>query len=291
MIGWSQFLEEIPVNATKMWNTYYDYHLNLIRDNDRNLKAVIDSLSALGLWDSTVVLRTADHGEFGGSHGGLRGKGPLPYEQECHVPAVIVHPEHPSGRTCRALTSHIDLILTLVGLTNADSSMRAGAVEGMPGRDFSTLLRAPETATVDAVREAALFNYVGLQTVDSLYMSRVCRDIANGRFAPPFTEAKPDMSRRGFISFVFDGRYKFARYYAPDNFNTPATIEQLLANNDIELFDLHADPNELNDLGLDIVANKDLITRMNPLLNRMIAREVGVNDGSFLPPVLRKAGR
>lgn len=290
MIGWSEFLGEIPVNATEMWNTYYNYYLNLIRDNDRNLKAVIDTLSALGLWDSTVVLRTADHGELGGSHGGLRGKGPLPYEQECHVPAVVVHPEHPGGRTCRALTSHIDLIPTLVGLTNVDSSMRAAAVEGLPGRDFSTMLRAPDTATADAVREAVLFNYVGLQTVDSLYMSRVCRDIAHGRFAPPFTEARPDMTRRGFISFVFDGRYKFARYYAPDNFNTPETIGQLLANNDIELFDLHADPDEMNNLGVDTVANKDLIMRMNALLNRMIAREVGVNDGSFLPRDLRKAG-
>lgn len=28
--------------------------------------------------------------------------------------------------------------------------------------------------------------------------------------------------------------------------------------------------------------------RMNALLNEMIAKEVGVNDGSFLPSVLRK---
>ncbi|MEJ2436121.1 MAG: sulfatase-like hydrolase/transferase, partial [Pseudolabrys sp.] len=102
MVGWSAFLGEIPVDATKMWRHYYNYYLNLIRDNDRSLKAILDTLTALDLWDSTVVLRTADHGELGGSHGGLRGKGPLPYEQECHVPAVIVHPEHPGGRRSRA---------------------------------------------------------------------------------------------------------------------------------------------------------------------------------------------
>jgi hypothetical protein len=77
-----------------------------------------------------------------------------------------------------------------------------------------------------------LFNYVGLQTVDSLYMIRVCRDIAHGRFAPPFTEVKLDMTRRDFISFVYDGRYKFASYYAPDNFNTPKIVEDLLTNSD-----------------------------------------------------------
>jgi arylsulfatase A-like enzyme len=287
MIGWSAFLGEIPVGASAMWNTYYNYYLNLIRDNDRNMQAVMDALSALDLWGSTVVFRTADHGELGGSHGGLRGKGPLPYEQETHVPAVIVHPEHAGGRDCHALTSHIDLIPTLVGLTNADAKRRAEVVEGLPGHDFSGLLEAPDAAATDAVREAVLFNYVGLQTVDSLYMMRVCRDIAQGRFAPPFSEVKPDMTRRGFISFAFDGRYKFARYYAPDDFNTPKTLDALLANNEIELFDLDTDPDEVSNLGVDPQTHKDLILHMNGLLNRMIAREVGVNDGSFLPSVLR----
>ena len=132
-----------------------------------------------------------------------------------------------------------------------------------------------------------LFNYVGLQTVDALYMTRVCRDIAEGRFAPPFSVAKPDMQGRGFISFVFDGRYKFARYYAPDNFNAPTTLEALLANNEIELFDLKTDPDEVKNLAIDTTANKDLIMRMNDLLNRMIGKEVGVNDGAWLQEVLR----
>jgi len=286
-IGWSGFLGEIPVGADAMWNSYYNYYLNLIHDNDRNIRGVMDALSALHLWQSTVVFRTADHGELGGSHGGLRGKGPLPYEQETHVPAVIVHPEYPGGRNCHALTSHIDLIPTLAGLTNTDKKFREAAVAGLPGHDFSSLLAAPDKAPAGAIREGVLFNYVGLQTVDALYMIRVCRDIAKGRFAPPFTEAKPDMTGRGFISFTFDGRYKFARYYAPDDFNTPETVEALLANNEIELFDLQNDPEEVKNLGVEVEANKELIMRMNDLLNRMLAREVSVRDNSFLPPALR----
>ena len=199
-----------------------------------------------------------------------------------------MHPEHPGGRNCHALTSHIDLVPTLAGLTGVDARLRQAAVDGLPGHDFSPLLQAPDAAAADAIREGALFNYVGIQTVDAVYMTRVCRDIAHGRFAPPFTEARPDMTGRGFISFVFDGRYKFARYYAPDNFNTPETMEALLADNEIELFDLQADPDEVDNLGVDVEANRDLILRMNALLNRMIAREVGDNDGSFLPPELRK---
>ena len=188
------------------------------------------------------------------------------------MPAVIVHPEYPGGQECQALTSHIDLIPTLVGLTGVDAGLRQNAVEGLPGHDFSPLLKAPVSAAPDAIREAVLFNYVGLQTVDALYMMRVSRDIAEGRFAPPFIVAKPDTSRRGFISFVFDGRYKFARYYAPDNFNTPETFEALLADNVIELFDLQTDPDEVNNLGVDPRTHRDLIMQMNALLNRMIAK-------------------
>ncbi|WP_346908062.1 hypothetical protein [uncultured Roseibium sp.] len=174
-------------------------------------------------------------------------------------------------------------------MTNADEAKRKAALSGLPGHDFSSVLSSPDQAAADAVREAVLFNYVGLQTVDSLYMMRVCRDISEGRFAPPFAEAKPDMSRRGFISFVFDGRFKFSRYYAPDNFNTPETLEDLLANNEIELFDLKNDPDELDNLGVDTKTNAELIMRMNGLLNRMIAKEVGSNDDRFFPEDLRKA--
>lgn len=287
-VGWSAFLGEIPVDADAMWTDYYNFYLNLIRDNDRNLQTVIDGVTSLDLWSSTVMVRTADHGELGGSHGGLRGKGPLPYEQETHVPMVVVHPEHAGGRTCRALTSHIDLVPTLAGLGSGAAAHREIEAAGLPGRDFSPLLRDPGQAALDAVREAILFNYVGLQTVDPLYMMRVCRDVATQRAAPPFTEVRPDMTLRGFISFAYDGRHKFSRYYAPDNFNTPTTFEALLAGNDLELFDLERDPDELVNLAVDPQAHRALILRLNEQLNRLIAREVGVNDGRFLPEVLRR---
>jgi hypothetical protein len=86
---------------------------------------------------------------------------------------------------------------------------------------------------------------------------------------------------------VFDGQYKFARYYAPANFNTPETLEQILRNNDLQLFDLKNDPLEAHNLAVDREKNKDLILRMNVLLNELIAKEVGKNDGSFLPAAIR----
>ena len=287
-IGWSAWLGEIPRDATAMWNDYYNLYLNLVRDNDRTLQGVLDTISALDLWRTTAVVRTADHGELGGSHGGLRGKGPLPYEQETHVPMVVVHPERPGGRTCKAVTSHIDLVPTLAGLTNADTQRRATALAGLPGHDFTVLLKAPEQASFTAIREAALFNYVGVWTVDALYMTRTARDLGEDRPCPPFSELRPEMTPRGFVSFCFDGRHKFSRYYAPNNFNTPTTFEELVGNNDLELFDLEIDPDEMVNLAVDPNVNRELILRQNELLNRLIAREVGDNDGSFLPAELRR---
>jgi len=97
----------------------------------------------------------------------------------------------------------------------------------------------------------------------------------------------PDTNKRGFMSFVFDGRYKFARYYAPAAFNPPQTLDQILKYNDIQLFDLKEDPDELNNLAAEPEKYKDTILRMNALLNELMAKEVGKNDGAFLPPAVR----
>jgi arylsulfatase len=89
---------------------------------------------------------------------------------------------------------------------------------------------------------------------------------------------------------AFDGRYKFARYYAPSQFNTPRTLDEIVRWNDLELYDLKEDPEERRNLAADPRRNEALLLRMNGLLNELIAREVGVNDGRFLPEAVRPAG-
>ena len=60
------------------------------------------------------------------------------------------------------------------------------------------------------------------------------------------------------MCFAFDGCYKFARYYAPAALNTPQTLDQIFQYNDVQLFDLKQDPQELHNLALDRERNKDL---------------------------------
>jgi arylsulfatase len=286
--GWSGVFGSIPTDRKDMWRTYYNYYLNCIRDNDRRLQILLDALNDLDLWKDTVVVFTADHGEMGGAHGGLRGKGPMCYEANAHVPLIIAHPDGKAGKNCDALTSHIDLLPTFVGLTGLPAARRPAAVKDLPGRDFSALVADPEKVDLHALRPGALFNYVGLSTVDGDYFVFAFARLAQGKRAPAVTDIKLD--KRGFLAFVFDGRYKFARFYAPNDFNTPKTLEQLFKHNDVQVFDLKTDPDEMRNLALDRGKNQDTILRLNGLLNELMAREVGANDGSFLPEAVRPKG-
>jgi arylsulfatase len=124
-------------------------------------------------------------------------------------------------------------------------------------------------------------------TIDSNYLLSNMTQLVQNKPSPPLTELEPKLDKRGCLSFAFDGQYKFARYYAPANLNTPVTLEQILRNNYVRLFNLKNDPLETHNLALDPEKNKDLILRMNALLNQLMTKEVGVNDGSFLPAPIR----
>jgi Sulfatase len=263
-----------------MWTIFYNYYLNTIRDSDGSIQQIVDVLNEMDLWRDTVVVFTADHGEMGGANGGLKCKGPFCYEENAHVPLVIASPVGKAGATTSALTSHLDLVPTFVGLTGLPAEKKPEAVKTLPGHDFSALLTDPEKASLTAVRPAILFNYLGPSTIDADFLRDTMEGLIFRKSTPPLSQ--DNLNKRGFLSFVFDGRYKFARYYASTAFNTPQTLEEIFGSNDVQLFDLKNDPDEMHNLALEPEQNRETILRMNALLNDLIAKEVGVNDGSFL---------
>jgi arylsulfatase len=200
---------------------------------------------------------------------------------------IVVHPNVEGGQRTEALTSHMDVLPTLVGLTGTSKDRKDEITKDIPGRDFSAILTNPSDAKVDEVRPGILFNYVGLSTIDAEFYKNLFANWEDlGGFAMTAEELAmhhPDLSKRGFVAMTFDGRYKFARYYAPNNFNTPVELDDIFAWNDVELFDLQNDPDEVDNLALNPEENEELILKMNALLNELIALEVGLNDGSFLP--------
>jgi len=289
--GTIDIVGEIPIERKDMWHTYENFYLNLLRENDRCIGQVLDALDDLNLWENTVVVFTSDHGELCGAHGGLRNKGPVAYEQNVHVPMIVVHPNVKGGQTTQALTSHIDVLPTLVGLTGATKEVADKITKDLPGRDFSTILANPSSAPLNAVRPGVLFNYVGLSTIDANFYKNLFEnwdDIGDFAMNPDeLAKNHPDLSKRGFVAMTFDGRYKFARYYAPSSFNTPWKLKDIQDWNDLELFDLQNDPDEQYNLALNPEDNQKLILKMNTLLNELMALEVGENDGQFLPLAVR----
>ncbi|GAF90515.1 unnamed protein product, partial [marine sediment metagenome] len=157
--------------------------------------------------------------------------------------------------------------------------------DSLRGVDFSNVLENPESATYDAVRDGALFNYNMLAYLDSEFILNISRFILEGGNPKelPNKGWRPNMAKRGAIRSVYDGRYKLNRYFSPQEHHTPASIEELFANNDLELFDLHSDPYELNNLTMNRTKNGELLVAMNDKLNGLIETEVGEDSGQMLP--------
>jgi hypothetical protein len=57
----------------------------------------------------------------------------------------------------------------------------------------------------------------------------------------------------------------------------------LVANNDLEVYDLQEDPEETRNLAQDGAAKGELIMALNDKLNARIDEEVGDDNGNFLP--------
>ena len=271
----------------RRWRLLLDYYFNCIRDCDRQLELIMHSLKDSGLEDNTIVIFTSDHGELGGAHQ-MRGKGTNAYKEQNHLPLMIVHPAYPGGKECKSITSQLDLTPTILGLTGKDPQSLLKASADLKGKDFSSLLKSPETANTEAIRPASLFNF-DMLSYQSPVWAEVTFDymfagsVSNKDKVQYLLKNQPNFHTRVAIRSYYDGRYRFTRYFSPLAFNTPQTIEDLLGKNDLEVYDLHSDPDELNNLSLDLKKNGDLILALNQKANALIALEVGADDGKFLP--------
>jgi arylsulfatase A-like enzyme len=201
---------------------------------------------------------------------------------------MIVHPAYPGGKVCAAVTSQIDITPTLLALSGVDPVALAKTSGDLKGRSFAGLLRAPEKATPDSLRPASLFNYNMLSFQDARWARKMELYMRDSKTSlteklKELIKVEPVFHDRCAIRSAFDGRYRFSRYFSSLDFNTPTTYEALIAKNDLELYDLQEDSEEVNNLATNPKANGDLIMAMNAKLNGRIAEEVGDDNGHFIP--------
>jgi hypothetical protein len=95
----------------------------------------------------------------------------------------------------------------------------------------------------------------------------------------------PDLEKREIFRSVFDGRYKLVRYFGLGTYNRPASVEQLLADNDVALYDLSLDPEEMDNLAdpANPKYSEELLSIMNDKLNALIDEEIGEDTALFTP--------
>jgi len=270
-------------NEDRRWRALQNYYFNCISDNDRSMDTILTELDNLGMMDNTIIMFTADHGELCGAHG-MSGKGATAYREQNHVPFILYHPDMPGGTKCGAVTSHLDLVPTILGMTGADKKQKTEVVDKLHGHDVSPLLENPGLVPLDAIREGALYCYSMWSYMDADWLKNVVTAVASGKKLTKDSIPKPDVKKRSAIRTVYDGRYKYSRYFSTTEHNRPTTVEQIAKVNDVELFDLKNDPYEMHNLARD-KSKKELLLAMNDKLNCLIDAEVGKDDGSHLPNI------
>lgn len=190
---------------------YLNFYANLSKLVDGYLVEILDSLDANGLTDDTVVIRTADHGEMGLAHGGMRQKNFNAYEETLRVPMVFSNPELFKGsRTEEAMVSHVDLLPTLASLVDAPRKARAN----WAGKDYSKLVLGRSRKPV---QDHVVFTFDDYQA---------------GQKQGPYVRAPQH------IVSIREKNWKIAKYYDAERQKAP----------EWELYDLKNDPLEKRNL-------------------------------------------
>ena len=123
---------------------YYQFHQKV----DEQMLRVLQRLRAAHFYNDTIVIFTSDHGELLGSHGGLFQKWHCAYEEVIHVPLIVHNPRlFPRRQSTTMLTSHVDILPTMLGLAGVDEgALRADLRDthtdavALVGRDLSALI-------------------------------------------------------------------------------------------------------------------------------------------------------
>lgn len=204
---------EDALRSREAYSKLYDA---AVRWGDYELGTIVAALKEHDLWDDTLFIVLADHGEELGDHGGYL-HGQSLYEELLRVPLVVKLPRGVfAGVRVRQPVSLVDVLPTIFGVLE-----RPDAARGARGRDLLPIVRqagGSDGGARDANRESAQILPVAVRDDRKLYY-------------------RPWAETRGQINVALrQGKYK--AIWSEDTGR-------------IELYDLAADPHEQYDLSHD----------------------------------------
>jgi arylsulfatase A-like enzyme len=242
---------------------------------DRHVNAVLTTLEETGLDENTIVIFLADHGEYGGAHGMMIEKWHTAYQESLHVPVVVkARPlmEDETGtpsaetkvpRQIDALTSHIDILPTVLGLAGVGPEERSKisqtlarhrSVPPLPGIDLAPLIRgqwAPDKVFQSDGRERQGVLFITDDEICApLPTTRDPHNLHSDLEYAAFAATVDAVRNQGVplapgavvqpchVRCVRTQQYKLNRYFDPSG----------AATDQWEMYDLKADPNEMDNL-------------------------------------------
>lgn len=128
---------------------YHRFYYQLQKEVDQHIARVLATLAAdRDMYENTIVIYLSDHGEVLGAHGGMFQKWHNSYDEMLRVPFIFHNPVlFPKGTSSDLLTSHADLIPTMLGLAGLNERALARKltdthtqVRRLVGRDLSGVL-------------------------------------------------------------------------------------------------------------------------------------------------------
>jgi arylsulfatase A-like enzyme len=293
----------IPMDRRDMWHNHVNYYLNCHLDVDRHIGAVLDALEASGQADNTVIIFTSDHGEMGGAHH-LRQKGSVAFRETVNVPLVIVDPRRPGAARTDAVGSHLDLVPTILAYAGLPEAELRQRYPSLKGHDLSGVVENPTSVgprgSSGEPGKGSLLTYDMIATIDAEWLNRNATKVFDQAAAQAGQEfhrglesfigmlnevGVPNLEKRELFRCVFDGRYKLVRYFGLGHYNLPLSVMELQADNDIALYDLLLDPEEMDNLAnpTNPKYREELLSTMNQKLNTLIDAEIGEDKALFTP--------
>jgi len=220
---------------------YVNFYAHLHRLVDakigRLLAALGDPDDPDSLRSRTVIVRVADHGEMGLSHGGLRQKAFNAYEETINVPLVVSNPVlFPSATESVALGSLVDVLPTILELAG-DPEGGVEADLGLRGRSLVPILAARAAPERERVARSpvdlapVLDHEAPAETVqDSIQFT-----YDDHQAATALTEAPGQPNR---LRAIRTARHKYGFYFDPTGEHP----------REYEMYDLEDDPDEVRNL-------------------------------------------
>jgi arylsulfatase A-like enzyme/Flp pilus assembly protein TadD len=118
---------------------YSNLYAGEVAFTDYCIGQVVEKLKEFGLYDSTLIIITSDHGEMLGEHKELT-HGYYIYQSAINIPLVIKLPGRNAPRRINDLVGLVDIVPTVCSLLELEIP------PGIQGRDISGLLRGKKSA-------------------------------------------------------------------------------------------------------------------------------------------------